>query len=83
MNENRMQKAELLSLDDAELTELVLSVGEPRYRAKQLFTQLHAGVSPENMTNIGKATREKLDGVSDKWSLKTVWGVGYKFEVLN
>ena len=62
--ENKTKKAELLALDDAELTELVLNIGEPRYRAKQLFTQLHAGVSPENMTNIGKATREKLDGVS-------------------
>ena len=29
-----------------------------------------------------KRLREKLDGVSDKWLLKTVWGVGYKFEVL-
>ena len=29
-----------------------------------------------------KRLREKLDGVSDKWDLKTVWGVGYKFEVL-
>ena len=29
-----------------------------------------------------KRLREKLEGVSDKWSLKTVWGVGYKFEVL-
>ena len=28
-----------------------------------------------------KRLREKLDGVSDKWNLKTVWGVGYKFEV--
>ncbi len=28
-----------------------------------------------------KRLREKLDGVSDAWSLKTVWGVGYKFEV--
>ncbi|MDD6284910.1 MAG: response regulator transcription factor [Firmicutes bacterium] len=27
-----------------------------------------------------KRLREKLDGVSDMWSLKTVWGVGYKFE---
>lgn len=27
-----------------------------------------------------KRLREKLDGVSDKWELKTVWGVGYKFE---
>ena len=27
-----------------------------------------------------KRLREKLEDVSDKWSLKTVWGVGYKFE---
>ncbi len=27
-----------------------------------------------------KRLREKLEGVSDKWVLKTVWGVGYKFE---
>ncbi|MBQ2676552.1 MAG: response regulator transcription factor [Clostridia bacterium] len=27
-----------------------------------------------------KRLREKLEGVSDYWSLKTVWGVGYKFE---
>lgn len=27
-----------------------------------------------------KRLREKLEGVSDLWSLKTVWGVGYKFE---
>ena len=29
-----------------------------------------------------KRLREKLENVSDRWSLKTVWGVGYKFEVL-
>ena len=28
-----------------------------------------------------KRLREKLEGVSDKWALKTVWSVGYKFEV--
>jgi len=28
-----------------------------------------------------KRLREKLENVSEKWSLKTVWGVGYKFEV--
>ncbi len=28
-----------------------------------------------------KRLREKLEGVSDKWCLKTVWGVGYKFEL--
>ncbi len=27
-----------------------------------------------------KRIREKLEGVSDKWAIKTVWGVGYKFE---
>ena len=29
-----------------------------------------------------KRLREKLEGVSDQWSVKTVWGVGYKFEVV-
>ncbi len=28
-----------------------------------------------------KRLREKLEGVSDQWTLKTVWGVGYKFEL--
>ncbi len=30
-----------------------------------------------------KRLREKIDGASDRWSLKTVWGVGYKFELIN
>jgi len=30
-----------------------------------------------------KRLREKLEGVSELWSLKTVWGVGYKFEALD
>ncbi len=29
-----------------------------------------------------KRLREKLEGVSEKWNLKTVWGVGYKFELV-
>ena len=29
-----------------------------------------------------KRLREKLEGASDHWSVKTVWGVGYKFEVV-
>lgn len=29
-----------------------------------------------------KRLREKLEGVSTQWTLKTVWGVGYKFEVV-
>lgn len=30
-----------------------------------------------------KRLREKLEGVSEKWALKTVWGIGYKFELYN
>ena len=30
-----------------------------------------------------KRMREKLEGVSERWSLKTVWGVGYKFELVD
>ena len=29
-----------------------------------------------------KRLREKLEGISDQWCVKTVWGVGYKFEVV-
>lgn len=28
-----------------------------------------------------KRIREKIEGISEKWQLKTVWSVGYKFEV--
>ena len=53
-------KKELLSLLPEELEELMLSLGEPRYRAGQIFRQLAQGKSPEEMTDIGKATRAKL-----------------------
>ena len=29
-----------------------------------------------------KRLREKLEGISEKWRIKTVWGVGYKFELV-
>jgi predicted HicB family RNase H-like nuclease len=41
----------------------------------------YAGESREIDVQI-KRLREKLDGVSDKWKITTVWGVGYKFEVI-
>ena len=55
---------DLLSCLPEELEALLLSVGEPKYRAKQMFPQLHRGLSPDEMTNIGKATREKLATVA-------------------
>ena len=54
------QPYDLLSLLPEELEELMLSIGEPKYRAAQLFEQMHRGISPEQMTNIGKATKQKL-----------------------
>ena len=29
-----------------------------------------------------KRLREKVENISDQWALRTVWGVGYKFELL-
>ena len=54
------EKKELLALTPTELEALMLELGEPRYRAEQIFVQLHRGLSPDEMTNIGAKTREKL-----------------------
>lgn len=68
---NEQPKADLLSLTPGELSDLVRSLGEPSYRATQLFEQMHRGVSPEDMTNISKKTKEKLAQVAH-YSLPTV-----------
>lgn len=54
------QRVELLSLLPEELEAWMLSVGEPKYRARQIFPQLHRGIAPDEMTNIGKKLQEKL-----------------------
>lgn len=59
-----MNKADILSLYPDELTDLIISIGEPKYRAKQIFSQIHKGISPGDMTNIGKATKLKLSEIS-------------------
>ena len=43
---------------------------------KELELLYHLASNPNRVY-----TRDQLEGVSDQWSLKTVWGVGYKFEV--
>ena len=53
-------KRELLSLMPEELEAWMLENGEPKYRAKQMFPQLHRGISPDEMTNIGKALRQNI-----------------------
>ena len=44
----------------SELQALLDTLGEPRYRAGQVFSWLSRGVRPESMTNLSKALREKL-----------------------
>ena len=43
----------------------MLEIGEPKYRASQIFSQLHKGILLSEMTNVGKKTKEKLCGVVD------------------
>ena len=64
-------KRELLSLELHELEEWLLSAGEAKYRAKQLFPQLHKGLSPDEMTNLGKRLQEKLRDAFE-WHLPVV-----------
>ncbi len=53
-------KIDLLGLSRAELEAFFLSIDEPKYRAKQLFSQMHKGVPLDAITNISKATKEKI-----------------------
>lgn len=62
--ENRENRAELLSLDYDGLVSLLLSIGEPKYRADQIFPQLHRGLSPSEMTNVGKRVGAAIDKVA-------------------
>ena len=53
-------KTDLLSLELSELESFIVELGEPKYRARQLFTAMHKGLSLDEITNISKATKEKL-----------------------
>ncbi len=53
-------KTDLLSLTRPELKAFLSELGEPAYRAEQIFTQLHRGISPDEMTNIPKKLKEAL-----------------------
>ncbi len=50
----------IYSLTPDELRELMKEIGEPSYRAGQIFSQLHKGVLLDEMTNVGAKTKEKL-----------------------
>lgn len=55
----------ILSYTPDELKSLMGEIGEPAYRAGQIFSQLHKGIALSEMTNVGKSTKEKLSKVVD------------------
>ena len=57
-------KQDLKSMTLAEMQEAFVALGEPKFRAKQVFTWLHRGATCfDEMTNLSKPLREKLDGL--------------------
>ena len=62
---------DLLSMSLPELEEFVLSLGEAKYRAKQIFTALHRGVPVSEMSNLSRPLREKI-GAETEWRLPKV-----------
>ena len=58
-----MEKRDILSMSLQELTEAMAELNQPKFRAKQIFSWLHkfCAVSFDEMTNISKDLREKLD----------------------
>ena len=53
-------KIDLLSLELHELETFLTELDEPKYRARQLFTAMHKGLALDAITNISKATKEKI-----------------------
>ena len=58
-----MEANDILSMTLPELTEAMTALGEPAYRAKQIFSHLHVQHTSSfaEMTTLSKALREKLD----------------------
>ena len=55
------EKYDLYSMTDAELEEYFVSLGEPKFRAKQVFPRLAEGTPLSEMTNLPKKLRERLE----------------------
>ena len=55
-------KQDIKSMTLAEMTQALNDMGQPAFRAKQIYTWLHKGVTDfEEMTNLSKELRAKLD----------------------
>ena len=81
-----MVKGKVVEAPPKELELLACLAGHPNrvYTRDQLLDEVwgfeYYGDSRTIDVHV-KRLREKLEGASEQWSLKTVWGVGYKFEV--
>ena len=53
-------KPDLYSMLPDELSDFFVSIGEPKFRAKQVFARLHKGERISEITNLSKALRDKL-----------------------
>ena len=54
------ERIDLYSMTESELCDFFLSIGEPKFRAKQVFPRLADGTPISEMTNLSKSLREKL-----------------------
>lgn len=55
-----MTKIDLYSMLPEELENYFVSIGEPKFRAKQVFSRLHKGERIDEITNLSKQLRQKL-----------------------
>ena len=55
------ERLDLYSMTDVELEEYFISLGEPKFRAKQVFPRLAEGTPLSEMTNLPKKLRERLE----------------------
>jgi 23S rRNA (adenine2503-C2)-methyltransferase len=56
-----LDKVDLYSMTEDELSEFFISIGEPKFRAKQIFPRLHKGERIAEITNLSKDLRKKLE----------------------
>lgn len=55
-----MMKPDILSMTQDELAEFVISLGEAKFRAAQLYSWMQKGAAFDEMTNLSKSFRKKL-----------------------
>jgi len=58
------EKIDLYSMTDKELEDFFVGLGEPRFRAKQVFPELAAGTPITEITTLSKKLRERLSEIT-------------------